>query len=208
MNALAELINYISTTLVGVYTLLILLRFVFQWAKADFFNPISQGIVTATTPTLKPFRRFIPGFAGLDVAALALALLFNFFGVVLTAFLAGIGAHIISALPALFACALLKVMATLINIASFCLIVGIILSFVAPMSNNPAAILVQQVSGFISSPFRKIMPDLGPIDISPIFVFLAIGVFIRLLSIIGAQFDVSVSSVWLFAIVGFPTTIF
>lgn len=202
MNAAADIINYISTTLIGVYSLLVLLRFVFQWAKADFFNPVSQGIVKATTPVLNPFRRLIPGFAGLDIAALVLVLLLNLISVIITILLAGSNPL---AIPLSIAvCAVLKTLASLINIASFSLIAGIILSFAAPMSNNPLAILINQISAPLSAPFRKILPDLGPIDISPIFVFLALGVLIKLLAIIGMQFGIGVGNVWLFVIVGLP----
>lgn len=203
MNALADIINYVSTTLIGLYSLLVLLRFVFQWAKADFFNPVSQAIVKVTTPPLKPLRRLIPGFAGLDISALVLVLLLNMVSVLITAALSG--ANLIDSGTYLFICAILKVFASLINIASFSLIAGIILSFTAPMSQNPMVILINQISRPLSEPFRKILPDLGPIDISPIFVFLAIGVLIKLLAIIGMQFGIGVGSIWLFVVVGPPT---
>ena len=45
-----------------------------QIAKADFYNPISQFIVKATSLPLKPLRRVIPGIAGFDIASLVLAL--------------------------------------------------------------------------------------------------------------------------------------
>ncbi|MCK5880431.1 MAG: YggT family protein [Sinobacterium sp.] len=199
MNAFADIVNYISTTVIGVYSLLIVLRFVFQWAKADFFNPISQGIVKATSPALMPFRKIIPGFAGLDIAALVLALLLNLVSLIITTLLSG--ANLLDASLVIFIAALLKTLATLINIASFSLIGGIILSFAAPMSSNPMALLINQVSATLSAPFRKILPDLGPIDISPIFVFLAIGVLTKLLALIGMQFGIMVGSVWLFVIV-------
>jgi YggT family protein len=70
------------------------------------------------------------------------------------------------------------------------------------------AILINQISAPLSAPFRKLMPDLGSIDISPIFVFLAIGVFIKLLAVLGAQFGIGVGSVWLFVVVGLPVASF
>jgi len=199
MNAFADIINYVVTSLIGVYATLVLLRFVFQWVKADFYNPISQGIVKATTPALKPFRRIIPGFAGFDVAALVLVILLNIISLITTVLLAGKG--FIDYLPIIAIISVLKVLASLINIASFCLIGSIILSFVAPMSMHPMAILINQIAGPIMAPFRKILPDLGTIDISPIFAFLAIGVITKLLAVIAAQFGVPVGNVWLFVFI-------
>jgi len=65
----------IINTLFNLYVMLVLLRFMLQWLRADFYNPVSQFIVRATTPPLKPLRRIIPGFGGQDIAALTLALL-------------------------------------------------------------------------------------------------------------------------------------
>ena len=51
-----------------------MLRFLFQWLRADFYNPISQFVVKATAPLLRPLRRWIPGVGGIDMAAVILML--------------------------------------------------------------------------------------------------------------------------------------
>jgi YggT family protein len=56
----------------GLYILAVLLRFLFQLVRADFYNPISQFLVALTNPLLKPLRRVIPGMYGIDVASLVL----------------------------------------------------------------------------------------------------------------------------------------
>ena len=89
MSELADIVNYVVSSLIGVFSLLVLLRFVFQLVKADFFNPISQGSVKITSPALKPLRRVIPGLAGLDIAALVLVIALNMLSIVITLLLAG-----------------------------------------------------------------------------------------------------------------------
>ena len=79
---------------------------------------------------------------------------------------------------------------------------SIILSFVAPMSQHPAAILLQQVAEPIFAPFRKLLPDMGGIDLSPIFAFLLLGVMTKLLAILAAQFGIPVGTMWLFVFIG------
>ena len=64
-NAATFLVN----TLFGIYILIVMLRFLFQLVRADFYNPVSQFIVRATNPPLRPLRRFIPGLGGIDLAA-------------------------------------------------------------------------------------------------------------------------------------------
>ena len=66
---------FIIQTLGSLYLLIVLLRFILQLVRADFYNPLSQFTVKATQPLLKPLRRFIPSIAGLDTASLVLAIL-------------------------------------------------------------------------------------------------------------------------------------
>ena len=75
MSALAQALVYVIQTLGSLYLLIILLRFILQLVRADFYNPLSQFTVRATQPLLKPVRRIIPGFGGVDLAALVLAVL-------------------------------------------------------------------------------------------------------------------------------------
>jgi len=57
------------------YLTIVLLRFLLQLARADFYNPICQFVVKATNPLLRPLRKIIPGWGGIDGAALVLAIL-------------------------------------------------------------------------------------------------------------------------------------
>ena len=74
MNSLNTAAIYLLQTLGNLYLLVVLLRFLLQLVRADFYNPISQFIVRATKPLLMPLRRIIPGYGGLDFASLVLAL--------------------------------------------------------------------------------------------------------------------------------------
>src|SRR5690606_18580227 len=75
MNGLSTAVVYVIQTLGSLYLLIVLLRFVLQLVRADFYNPLSQFIVRATSPLLMPLRRIIPGFGGIDLASLVLAVL-------------------------------------------------------------------------------------------------------------------------------------
>ena len=75
MNNLSMAAIYVVQTLGSLYLVIVLMRFILQLVKADFYNPISQFIVRATKPLLMPLRRVIPGYGGIDFASLVLALL-------------------------------------------------------------------------------------------------------------------------------------
>src|SRR5690606_42103359 len=72
---LAEILITILMIASTFYMTVVLLRFLLQLARADFYNPISQFVVKATNPPLRPLRRIIPGWGGIDGAALVLAII-------------------------------------------------------------------------------------------------------------------------------------
>ncbi len=75
MPYIQNALGLIVETLIGLYLLAIVLRFLFQLLRVDFRNPISQTIVKITNPALTPLRRLIPGLFGIDLAAVVLMLL-------------------------------------------------------------------------------------------------------------------------------------
>lgn len=177
MSALAQALVYVIQTLGSLYLLIILLRFILQLARADFYNPLSQFTVRATQPLLKPVRRIIPGFGGVDLAALVLAVLVQLALMMVVVVL--LGASIGGLFPALLIWALLGVASLFLKVFFFALIVSVILSWVAPQTHNPAAELVNQICEPLLAPFRRILPSLGGLDLSPIFAFIVINLLDR-----------------------------
>jgi YggT family protein len=68
-------IQFLLVTLFDLYVMVVLLRFMLQLFRADFYNPVSQFVVTVTNPLLVPMRKVIPGVGGIDVSSLLLAFL-------------------------------------------------------------------------------------------------------------------------------------
>lgn len=163
---------YILQTLGQLYILLVLLRFILQLVRADFYNPLSQFVVKATQPLLMPLRRFIPGLGGIDFAALTLAFLVHM--ALSIAILAIARAPVAEMLPLVAIWVLISLASLFVKIFFFALIISVILSWVAQGSRHPGVTLVHQVCEPVLSPIRRILPDLGGIDISPIFAFLAL----------------------------------
>lgn len=163
---------YILQTLGSLYLLIVLLRFILQLVRADFYNPLSQFIVRATQPLLKPLRRIIPGLAGLDLSSLVLAILVQLLLMIVTLVLMGYGVG--DYLLQLLVWSLISVTSLFLKVFFFALIVSVILSWVAPGSHNPGAQLVNQICEPLLMPFRRFLPNLGGLDISPIFAFIAL----------------------------------
>jgi YggT family protein len=173
MSALNEILGYLVQTFLSLYLVAMLLRFLLQLVRADFYNPISQFLVKVTNPLVIPLRRVIPGLGGLDLASLLLAVLLQLAGIVLLLLINGIG------LPGIFTLlvwSLLGVLGLLVNIYFFALLGMIILSWVAAGSRHPAIYLLYQITEPVMAPFRKVLPAMGGLDFSPILVFILINI--------------------------------
>lgn len=171
MSQLSQALILIIQTLGSLYLLIVLLRFILQLVRADFYNPLSQFIVKATHPLLRPLRRIIPSIGSLDLSSLVLALVVQMLlmGAVLMLTYGGIGNPL-----QLLVWAIIGITGLFLKIFFWTLIISVILSWVAPGSHNPGAQLVSQIAEPALAPFRRLLPNLGGLDLSPIFAFLAI----------------------------------
>lgn len=166
-NAGLLLIN----TLINIYLFLLMLRFLLQASRADYYNPISQSVVKVTQPVVKPFQGFLKPAGPFDLATLAAAFLIKAISIIVILQIADFG------MPPLGGVAIATLAAlanAILKIYFFALIGMIILSWVAPQASHPGALLIFQLVEPIMAPVRKVIPPLGMIDLSPIVVFIAI----------------------------------
>lgn len=173
MGPMAEIGNLIIQTLGTLYLLIVILRFLFQVVRADFYNPISQSVVKATNPLLIPLRKLIPGVYGIDLASLILALLVQFLVIELTALV--LGAGFINPIGVLI-WSVIGILSMVQHIFFWGILIMVIASWVAPQSYNPLLLLVRQLVEPVVAPFQRLIPPIGGLDISIIFAFLALQV--------------------------------
>lgn len=173
MSTLNQILIYLLQTLGGLYLMVVLLRLLLQVARADFYNPVSQFVVKATNPLLLPLRKVIPGLLGVDFASIVLALLVAMVLGQLVLLIAGLG--LINPLH-LLAWSAVAVLAGTANLLFWALIVMVIASWVAPGSYNPALLLIRQLLAPVMAPFQRLLPPMGGLDLSPIFVLIALNI--------------------------------
>ncbi|MDP2285464.1 MAG: YggT family protein [Pseudohongiella sp.] len=185
MNAIGNIGSLLVSTLGTLYMLAVLLRFLLQISRADFYNPITQMIVRATDPGVQLFRRFIPGFKGVDFAILVFAVLVESILICALIFMAGFD---LPGVGLILTWAVGGILNFILDIYFWSLLVSIVSSFIAPFSEHPALVLVRQLTEPIMAPFRRLLPSMGGLDLSPIFVFLSIQILkILLIAPIGAN---------------------
>ncbi len=171
MNAMGSIGTLIVGTLGMLLMMAILLRFLLQVSRADFYNPITQMIVRFTDPGVQVFRRFIPGFKGIDFATLIFAILVQSGLICAMVFLAGLQ---LPTAGMVLTWALAGIINLTLDIYFWSLLVSIVASFIAPYSDHPALVLIRQLTEPVMAPFRRLLPSMGGLDLSPIFVFLTI----------------------------------
>ena len=147
----------------------VLLRFLMQISRVDYYNPISQGIVKITDPLCAPMRRLLPTLGRIDTATLILAI---FLQLIIICVVMKISGGLVFDVR-YFAWALLG-LAALVDIYFFALLISVIVSWIAPHSTHPAILLISELINPICEPARKLLPPLGGLDFSIILVFMAI----------------------------------
>jgi YggT family protein len=176
--------GYLSTPAVflvqvifGLYATLVLLRLLLQMVRADFYNPLSQFIVKATSPALNPLRRVIPGLAGIDTASLVLAWIVISLEQLAILSITGFGFQPVAAMLL----AIPEMISLTINIFLFAILIGVIISWINPGSYNPAISLIHSLTEPLLAPVRRRMPQMGGLDLSPMVVMVGLVVLEMLL---------------------------
>jgi YggT family protein len=167
-NPLAFLVD----TLFSLYIMAVMLRFLLQWSRADFYNPLVQFLVRVTQPPLQPLRRLIPSWGGVDIAAIVLMVILQMIAISLLMSIAGVTPRIDYLLlrtPA-------ELISLLLNVYLIAIVVRAILSWVSPTDYNPATTVLLSLTEPVIRPFRAILPDMGGIDLSPLAAILALQV--------------------------------
>ena len=163
-------LTYLVGTIIDLYIAAILIRLLLQWVRADFYNPVCQFLVKVTDPVIVPLRRVIPSIRRLDTASVLLIVALENFSVWI--------ASRISSQPLNFEqillFSLMKLAATLLMTYFFLIIASVVLSWVGAQMRHPVVPLVYQLTEPVLRPFRKIIPSIAGIDLSPLFALIAI----------------------------------
>jgi YggT family protein len=170
---------YLVETLLFLALCAFLLRLLLQWVRADFRNPLARALVQITNPVLVPLRRLLPAIGHFDTAS----------GVVVAALaLAHAGAAPLlytQALPSPPTWALLAVVTILrTTLWTFfgAIFLYALLSLIAPGTYSPALALLTALAEPALRPFRRLIPPLGGLDLSPLWAIILIQALLILLS--------------------------
>jgi YggT family protein len=173
-----EAIRYIVDWLLLLLTLAFVLRLLFQWVRADFRDPMADAIVRVTNWLIMPLRRVLPPIGKVDtatvIAVLAVASLRTFLNLILAGGRAGDWLLFLRV-------TVLGLADLVLHIYLFAMLLYWLTSFVSPSGYAPGVRLLSQLCEPILKPVRRIIPPIGQIDFSFLWVSIAIGALLVLL---------------------------
>jgi YggT family protein len=173
-----QAVHYILSFLLQVASFLFLARFILQACRVEFYNPVSQGVVKITDPVLRPVRLLLPTYRNLDFAALAVALVCQ---IALLMAVSALEGGYTGGIVRMLVGGLLQVAMLAIQIFWFAIMISILASWIAPGNYHPALQLLHQITEPLLAPARRLLPPMGGLDLSPIIVFLVLGLLQRML---------------------------
>ena len=168
---LSDALRFLLNVVFGLFVYTALLRFIMQWMRAPFRNPVGQAVTALTDWAVKPMRKLLPGFGGYDWASLVVALLLQMAWLAAVTALTGPLATLAtgSGLGLIAVIAIIELVKAALWIVIVAVFVQALLSWVAP--DGPLAGVLNALTFPLLAPVRRIVPPIGgTLDLSPLIV--------------------------------------
>ncbi len=178
---LANILLLLLNTAGGFLTLMLLARFYMQWQRISFRNQVGQFVVTTTDWLVRPLRRFVPGLFGLDMASLLPAWVVQVLLVLVelslhgAAFSGNAGAVIVG----LWGVGLIELLRMMVYLVFAVVLGSAVLSWVSP--HAPLGPLLHALAAPFLRPFRRVVPSIANVDLSPLVLLLVLQIVLMLL---------------------------
>lgn len=171
---LGNVVLLILNTAVGFLTLMLLARFFMQWQRVSFRNQIGQFVVATTDWLVRPLRRVVPGLMGFDLASLLPAWVLQALLVFVELWLGGapLGANAVGVTLGVLGLGLLELVRMAIYLVIAVVLMSAVLSWVNP--HAPAAAVFHNLSAPFLRPFRRVIPPIANVDLSPLVLLLVL----------------------------------
>jgi len=177
MNALTNVSYFLVDTLFSLYLIVVVVRFLLGWTRADFYNPISQFVVAATNPLILPLRRILPPIGKIDTASVVAMIGLKVVQVSLLLLIKGGQPSVL----AILGYAMIQLIVLIIYVLMFAIIILAVMSWVNPQAyagNNPLVSVLNSLTRPVLEPISRIIPRMGMFDLSPLVALLLLQVIL------------------------------
>ena len=165
-----QAILFILQALLTLIVIAFLLRVVMPFSRADFRNAIGQAVLKVTNPLVMPLRKVFKPAGKVDTAAVVALMLVQLVGTTAIHLVAGAPLS----LGSIFIVALRDLVQTILQFYTIAILVYALLSWVAPGTHSPANELLGRICEPLLAPVRKVIPPLGALDLSALFVLIGL----------------------------------
>jgi YggT family protein len=177
----AGILLLVADAVFSLVTLMLLARFFMQWLRVSFRNQIGQFVIATTDWLVRPTRRFVPALAGLDMASLLPAwLLQSLFALIeLTLRGAPFGHSGGAVVLGLLGVGLVELVRLALYLVFGVVLISAVLSWVNP--HAPAAFVFHGLAEPFLRPFRRFIPPIANVDLSPLVLLLVLQIVLMLI---------------------------
>jgi YggT family protein len=172
-----QAIYFIFNTLLSLLVVAFLLRAVMPLVRADFRNPFGEAVLKLTNPLVLPLRRIFPPKRRFDLASFIALLLVQLIKTTVLGLVLGWPLRVDTILLG----GLYDLLITVIQFYVFAVVIYALLSWFSGASYNPIAKILARVCEPLLSPVRRVIPPLGGLDLSALFVIIALQALLILL---------------------------
>jgi YggT family protein len=169
---------FIVDTLLSLALYVVLARLLLQWARADFRNPIAQAVVRLTNPLILPLRRVLPPVGKVDTASVVAVILVTIIKVGILFALTGYGTP---GLETWVMAVIVELVRSVLRMYLGAILLYALLSLIAPGGYSPMQSVLASICEPLLRPFRRLIPPIAGIDLSPLWVAIIIQALLLLL---------------------------
>jgi YggT family protein len=158
---------FLIETVFGLFIYVVLLRFWMQALRASFRNPIGEFTAALTNWAVLPLRRVVPSFRQYDLASFVAAWLAQILKMI-AIYAAASGGSFVAPGGAMLLWSLLELLRYSLHLLILVVIIDVLFSWFNP--GSPLAYVMQGLTRPFYGFFRRFIPPIGNIDLSPLFV--------------------------------------
>ena len=161
---------FIFDALLTLVVVAFLLRLLMPLVRADFRNPIGHAVLQFTNPVVMPLRKLLPPAGRIDVASVVALLLVQLVKTLLLQLVAGAPPALLTVLG----WGLRDLARTVLQFYFVAVLLYALMSWVAPGNYSPGGQLLARLCEPLLSPLRRIVPPIGGLDLSALFVLIGL----------------------------------
>jgi YggT family protein len=171
-----QMVSMVLDVVAGLVAGTCLLRFLMQWQRISFHQPLGNFVFSMTDWLILPLRKVVPAWSAWDLSSLVGAWLIKVVQFLLLWLVAG-GKGSLALLPLL---SLVGLAQLVVSALSALVLVLAIMSWVNP--GSPMYALTARLCEPFLRPFQRVVPLIGGIDLSPLVLLLILQILGMLLS--------------------------